>query len=354
MISAVLVSYRSAELAFRAAASFREDARRAGLEAEVVAVVNSGDPGEVRRLEGACERVVAPGENLGYAGGLNAGIAVSRGDLLVLSNPDVTFLPGSVAALTEAVRGRGPVLAGPAFFWDDGATLLLPSPEMPGPAEALRRVLARDAARGARPFRRAVRKALALEALVRSGAAAAAEALSGAVMVVARETVARLGPLDEGYRLYYEENDWQRRLLRLGGSLVVAGGARVVHRFAQSSRSEPRAEAWFRDSERRYFETHFGDAGRRALALDAARAPAPPAPPPAAERLSWEPGRNVLVAVSPVAWFRPFAVARPPVGAASFALPGEVASGHAGTPWYVRAFDEGTLETVAEARLAGD
>ena len=351
MISLVLVSYRSTALAERAAASFRDEARRAGEEAEVVAVVNSGDPDEARRLGAVCERVVAPGGNLGYAGGLNAGVRAARGDLLLLSNPDVHFLPGSVSGLARAARSGGPTLAGPALFWDDAATLLLPPAEMPAPAEVVRRVLARDPVREGRSFRRAARKALALEEAVRNGAAAPAEALSGAVMAATRETFLRVGPLDERYRLYYEENDWQRRLLALGGRLLVSGEAHVVHRWAQSSRREPRSEEWFRASERRYFESHFGEAGRKALALDASNPPAWPASLPESPAVSWEAGRGVLVALSPVPWFRPFVVTRPPRGAGAYALPAEVAAGHAGTAWYARAFDVATFETVAEARL---
>ena len=350
MISLVLVSYRSAPLAERAAATFREDARAAGEPAEVVAVVNSGDPDEACLLAATCDRVVDPGTNLGYAGGLNAGIAAARGDLLVLSNPDVAFLPGSVGALAAAARRGVDVIAGPAFFWDDAATLLLPPMEMPSPVEVLRRVLSRDETRGGRAFRRAARRALVLEGAVRRGEEVAADSLSGAVMVATRSTVGRLGPLDERYRLYYEENDWQRRLLARGGRLVAAGGARVVHRYAQSSRREPRADGWFRESERLYFETHFGAAGRRVLDRTAERtAVSPPLPAPASA-LEWA-GRSVLVAVSPVPWFRPFILARPAAGASSFVLPAEIAGAHAGTPWFARAFDAATFATLSEARL---
>src|SRR5512144_1231277 len=99
MISAVFVSYRSAELAARAIATFRDDARRAGREAEVVVVVNSGDPEERDALESHADAVLFPPRNLGYAGGLNAGIAASRGETLFLANPDLEFAKGSVAAL---------------------------------------------------------------------------------------------------------------------------------------------------------------------------------------------------------------------------------------------------------------
>jgi len=352
VISAVFVSYHSAPLALRAVASFREDARRGGLAAEAVCVVNSGDAEEARALREVADRVVVPAGNAGYAGGLNAGIAVAGGDTLILANPDVEFLPGAVAALDEAARAGGAAMAGPVLYLDGDATILHPPAEEPGPAEVSRRVLARDRARGARVFRRSARRALSLEALARSGGAGEAEALSGALMAVTRETAGRLGPLDERYTLYHEENDWQRRLRAAGGRLVVAGGARVVHRYAQSSRREPRAEVWFRQTERLFFESHFGERGLRALARDREARP-PLAPEPrASRRLAWEAGGEALVALSPVPWFRPFALFRPAPGPGTFGLPADVARAHEGAVWYARAFDAATFEPLSEARLA--
>ena len=350
MISAVLVSYRSAALAGRAIASLRADAERSGLALEAVAVVNSGEAEEARLLEGVADRVLLPGGNLGYAGGLNAGVAEARGDLLLLANPDLVFLPGSLPALAAALAADALAVAGPALFWDEAARLLLPPVEEPRPAELLRRALAERPGGRERLFRREVRRALAHEALVREGRTAGVRGLSGALMAVSRGTWERVGGLDERYRLYYEENEWQARVRAAGGRLLLAGAARVVHRYAQSSRREPQSEAWFRESERRYFETRFGEAGRRALEI-AAAAVSPGADTPAAPELCWPDGRAALVAVSPFPGFRPFVLLRPDAAESRFALPEEVRSAHAGSTWYARAFDPATLETLGEARL---
>ena len=185
VISAVFVSYRSAPLAARAVDSFRQDAERAGLAPEVVVVVNSGDEGEAAALSRVADRVLLPGENLGYAGGLNAGIAASHGDPVVLAHPDLVFLPGSVAALAGAVARGGLAVAGPALFWDDAATLLLPPVEEPRPAELVRRALALDPARNGLPFRREVRRPLARDAAVFEGRRVEVSGLSGSPMVTA-------------------------------------------------------------------------------------------------------------------------------------------------------------------------
>lgn len=352
MISAVFVSYRSAGLAARAIASFREEARRAGRDAEAVAVVNSEDPAEAAALEPLADSVILPPRNLGYAGGLNAGAAAARGDVLILANPDVVFLPGAVGALLAALEEGGFAVAGPAIYWDEAATFLLPPSEAPHPAALLRRALAGRPGVGERLFRRALRRAVAREEVVRAGRTVEVDALSGALMAVSRETFERAGPLDEAYPLYFEENDWQARVRRAGGRLLLVPQARVVHAWAQSSRTEPRSEGWFRESERRYFETHFGDAGRRALGRCASAPPAAaPAPPPGRPELSWPHGREVLVAVSPSPSFLPVTVARPRDGASSFSLPADVLRGHGGSDWYARAVDGLTFGTVAAAKL---
>jgi hypothetical protein len=157
-------------------------------------------------------------------------------------------------------------------------------------------------------------------------------------MATTRRTLDAVGPFDEGYRLYYEENDWQRRLRLRGGRLLRCGAARVVHRYARSSRTEPLAAGWFGESERRYFETHFGDAGLRALARPAtAEAPAPALLEE--EVLEIPPAVSPAVCVSPLPAFHPFAFARLSRGTGSFRLPRDVSRPLAGETWYLRAVD---------------
>lgn len=353
MISAVFVSYRSAALAKGAIASFREEARRAGLEAETVAVVNSGDPAERDTLVPSADRVLLPDRNLGYAGGLNAGVSAARGGTLLLANPDLVFCAGSVAPLVAAAEGAGLVAAGPSFFADGARSVLLPPTEEARPEELARRALAADPARAPRVFRREARRAAAQAERAAAGTSAEARGLSGALVAASRATLEAVGPFDEEYPLYYEENDWQRRLLLRGGRLVHVGASHVVHLFAQSTRKEPRAAAWFAESEARYFARHFGDRGRRALARLASCAPPGGAPLPSARELAWDDPAPAAVAVSPYPNFRPFGLALVPEGERRWSLPEDIADAHLGETLYARAFARASGATLDEARLAG-
>lgn len=353
MISAVFVSYRSASLAERAIATFRVEARRAGREAEAVAVVNSGDAAERDALSPHADRVLLPPRNLGFAGGLNAGIAAARGGTLVLANPDLLFCEGSVAALADAAEAGGLLAAGPALYADGARSVLLPPAEEARPEELARRALAADPARADRVFRRDARRAAAQAELAAAGGSAGVRGLSGAVVAVTRATLEAVGPFDEAYPLYYEENDWQRRLLLRGGRLVYVGGAHVVHLFAQSTKTEPRAGSWFAESEARYYATHFGEAGKRGLARLAACAPFEARPLPAAEGLAWSDPAPAAVAISPFQHFRPFALALVPTDERRWTPPADLAEAHSGEALFLRAFARATGATLAEVRFAG-
>ncbi len=350
MISAVVVSYRSAPLTARAIALLREDAARTGELLEAVAVVNSQEPDEVRAVSDVADVTIDPGRNLGYAGGLNQGIAAARGDVLFLMNPDVAALPGAVAALAESVRRESLVLAGPATYLDSDAAILIPPFEEPGPLDLARRRLMLEPAAARRVFARRLRRTLRAAAALGRRETLEVSAIPGALMAVSRQTLDAVGPFDEGYRLYYEENDWQRRLRRAGGRLFQVGAARVLHPYGRTTGAESRAAAWFGESERRYFTTHFG--ARGAAALEAlAKAPAGEWPAlPVAARLAWE-GQALGVALSPLRSFAVFAWAPLSRNDRAFAPPESLRPLLAETPWHARAVADAAGRTLAEVTL---
>ncbi|MCW2779212.1 MAG: glycosyl transferase family 2, partial [Frankiales bacterium] len=76
-----------------------------GVDVDVVLVDNGCTTGAPDRLEGrAGVEVVRPGENLGFAGGCNAGAALARGELLALVNADALVAPEALARLGEVAR----------------------------------------------------------------------------------------------------------------------------------------------------------------------------------------------------------------------------------------------------------
>lgn len=254
-LAVILVHYHTPGLAAAAVEALRADLAAAGLAAEWLLVDNGSDAAERSRLESLGVRRIDPGTNLGYAGGVNLGMSSCKAEAVVLMNPDVLVLPGCVPALLGRLQA-GAAVAGPAFFWDRGRRLLLPPGEARGRREALLAVLAgrdeRWAARARRHWRRHARRHW------ESRAPLASHALSGGLLAIQRSAWERVGPFDEGFKLFFEETDWLLRAGRGGLRSEYVPAAEAVHLYHQSAAAEPRAGQWFEESAQRFRRLHYG------------------------------------------------------------------------------------------------
>ncbi len=218
-VSAVIVAYRSSDHLPALLASLE------GVD-EVVVVDHSEDAAEAAALDRlGIDRLVIQA-NRGYGAGLNRGVRESTGDLLLLLNPDVALLPGAAAALLGALADPGVAAAGPLLQWDAVGRWLLPhSPPLGW----------RDELRAALSPRAATRAYLAHELrLWTASAPVVTPVIGGAVMATTRDTFVASGGFDERFFLFFEENDWCRRLNAAGKRILVVPSARVVHPYGRS------------------------------------------------------------------------------------------------------------------------
>ena len=234
-LALVIVNYRTGDALARLVASLQK--ARPPIS-EIVVVNNSGES-----LEAAVAgspwpvRILAPGQNVGYARGVNAGIrAVADGDVLVL-NPDIQVLPGAIETLIAAAAAHpGAGILAPRLENPDGTlqlsarrfynwkTLLLR--RMPlGPFTARSRTL-RDHVMADWDHSDDRR----------------VDWVIGAAMWVRRRAMRDVGLMDERYFLYFEDVDWCQRMGRHGWEVRYVPTARMVHDYARSSaRLEPRS-----------------------------------------------------------------------------------------------------------------
>jgi GT2 family glycosyltransferase len=358
-LAVVIVHYHTPRLAAAAVAALERDLAAgaegtAGLEVEWLLVDNGSDEAGRELLARLPVRLLEPGRNLGYAGGVNLGMASSRAELVLLMNPDVLVLPGCAGRLLDCLRA-GAAAAGPRFYWDSGRRLLLP----PGEARSRRGELlswlaaTRDGAWSQMARRRSRRHC---RRHWQATAPLPSHALSGSLLAVTRAAWERVGGFDEGFQLYFEETDWLLRLRRAGLPARFVPAAEAVHLHGRSAALEPRAAEWFEASARRFRRRHYGAwfawgldrlgraaARRRPLPRDLAgsRAPAalPALPASGLDLGAWP--RPLWVEVSPNPTGFPAAAERLEGGAAegSWTLPAEVAARLEGT-WWVALSDE--------------
>jgi GT2 family glycosyltransferase len=242
-----------------------------------VLIVANGD------VDGACGRVVSrwggevevlrPSANLGFAGGVNAGVAhllkaytasARRLDAVALVNQDCLVDPDALAALVAALDDPGVGIVGAHLLEPDGRTLQHAGGVIH--ANGLTDHIGRgevwygsdgtaDDAPGPPASDRAV------------------DYVTGALCAFRPEFWRRYGPLDAGYfPAYFEEVDFCLKLRRAGYRVVCDPAARAVHvEAATTGRGSQLHRALYHRSRMRFVARHLL---RRATVAPALRAEA--------------------------------------------------------------------------------
>ncbi len=350
-LSIVLVHYHTPVLAADAVEALRKSVVAAGLDPEAEVewlLVDNGSDDEGRALlESLPVRRIDPGTNLGYAGGVNLGVARSRAGRIVLMNPDVLVLPGCVAALMEALD-TGAAVAGPQSFWDRGRRLLLPPAEPRSRRDEIASLLAGRGPRAAERARRRWRRHARRHWQARQPRPSST--LSGRQLALPRAVRDRVGPFDAGYPLFFEETDWLLRVRRHGLPAWYVPAAEAVHLHGRSAVAEPRSRQWFEESARRFREHWYGVWFAGLLETLDHRLPRKPDPRP--ESLDLAGFRHpVWIEISPNPAGFPAAAERleAPVPG-GWRLPDEVLERIAGSEWAVQVVDDGGRE-LARSRM---
>src|SRR5262245_45243264 len=190
---------------------------------EVLLVDNASHPGSLEGAEAGHPgvRLLRLERNLGFAGGMNRGIAAARGEMVLLLNFDVELDPGCVGELAK-VLGQDERIAGVAaktgfvhdrHLIDNVGTLI-------------------DRAGAA--FNMGIGQ-------LDVGQYDVSERVFGACVAAALFRKAAfgedaVGPLDESYFMYYEDVDWCYRANMLGWHFRTAPQAVVAHVHSASVR----------------------------------------------------------------------------------------------------------------------
>ena len=231
-VSAIVVSYNTGEVLFECLAALVRDPAL-----HEIVLVNNGNPIEIfERVEDAYGRgnrvkIVGGGVNRGFAAGVNLGAAQAQGDWLLIINPDAVLQTGAVEALQAALAGAAdPAIAGGKIFGLDGK-------EQRGGRR--RRLTMRSAAatflglgwlKAVNPGFVNINRNDEMEPT----GPVPMDAVSGALMLISRDSFERLGGFDEGYFLHVEDLDICRRAEAEGGTVIYTPLASALHHGATS------------------------------------------------------------------------------------------------------------------------
>lgn len=100
-ISVVIVAYRQREALVEALHAVQEACAQLPQDSELI-VVDNGSLAELVREQAPHARVIEPGENVGFAGGVQRALAQARGEWVALVNDDATIERDSLRLLLAA------------------------------------------------------------------------------------------------------------------------------------------------------------------------------------------------------------------------------------------------------------
>lgn len=152
--------------------------------------------------------------NLGFVEGNLLGLRQARGEWIALLNNDTIADPGWLEALLAAAAPADVAGAtGKVYALEDPSAVAFTLPLL-NPLTGRARWTNADFP------------------------ASDAHYLAGNNLVVKRQVLDEIGPLDADYRAYYEETDWCARMIRAGYRLVYTPDAAIKHKQLGSTRPE--------------------------------------------------------------------------------------------------------------------
>ena len=249
-LSIVIVSYNARADLENCLASLATGAPRT--PHEILVVDNASTDGSAAAVRDGWPgvRLIALERNCGFAGGNNAGIRASSGQLVLLLNSDTIVPSGTIDTLIERLQAH-PIaaVAGPRLVGADGRAELSFGPMISPLGELRQKAIVALHARRVAPISRWVERATRRERYV--------DWVSGAALLVYRRDAEAVGLLDERYFLYTEDVDFCAAIRASGRRVLFAPAAQITHVRGRSRASAPAAmNAAYRRSQVAFYEKH--------------------------------------------------------------------------------------------------
>ena len=259
----VIIVHHHATASVRdAVAALRSDAGGSNIDLNIVLADNGSTAEERALLQSLDVDYFDSGTNAGYAGAANIAFPRTRSDVILLMNEDVLVLPGCLRELHTTLRS-GASVAGPQFYWDLDCRFLLPCTEERTRRNELAQVAGRQSPVNLKRARERWREHARRH--WRSRDPLPTTSLSGALLAFRRETWTAVGPFDEEFRLYFEENDWLLRVARAGLRCLYVPSARAIHLHNPGQGQAPERLRWEAESFRRFGNRYYGERFMRRL-----------------------------------------------------------------------------------------
>lgn len=260
-----IINYKTADLTMAALQSVRDDI--SGRDMSVVVIDNASNDGSAEKIEAWLAeagdprfKLVRSDVNGGFSAGHNLGFATDpEADYYLVLNSDALIRPGFFDAILEAAEANPAYgLFMPQLEFEDGTPQVSCFRFHSIVSEFLRGIATGPVTRMLKGYVVADPEPLAPHDI--GWASFACVLLSG-------KMVRDIGPMDDGYFLYFEDTEYSLRASRAGWKVLFVPGAHVVHLCGGSgpvtelTDQKKRLPAYFWRSRTRYFRQAYGPFG---------------------------------------------------------------------------------------------
>jgi N-acetylglucosaminyl-diphospho-decaprenol L-rhamnosyltransferase len=250
-LDVIVVAYHSGAVLDDALAELSRFSARS----QIIVVDNSPDDRSAADAAAgfSAARVLSEPENVGFAAAVNHAFALASADVVLLANPDIRTLAGSVDDVLR-IFATNPAAGAVAVRLLDGDGRLQHCRrrfrrfDLFAPALGLGRL----PSGWARRFGNTMSEWDHSEERV-------VELATGALLFIRRAAFQDVGPFDEQFFMYWEETDWLERARAKGWQLIYTPAVGAVHAVRGSSGSpDARHSVLLLESTYKYVQKHFG------------------------------------------------------------------------------------------------
>lgn len=232
-LSVVVVSWNTRALLSKCLTTLKSELDSLGpnFQSEVFLIDNNSADGsaEMAAAEHPWVNLTANKENLGFARANNQAFRVAKGRLVLLLNPDTEVQPGAIAVLIDFIDSHpDAAIVAPQLLNSDGSvqrscrefpTFMGMVYELIGLSKMF-------------PDNQTFGRYKMLD--FNHDTERQVDQPEGACLLVRRSVMDKVGLLDEGFFMLFEEVDWCYRIIEAGYQIWFTPRAQVIHHYGQS------------------------------------------------------------------------------------------------------------------------
>lgn len=170
-------------------------------------------------------------KNLGYSKIVNTGLKQAKGEYVLILNADIVVLDNAISELLKFIQENPEIGILAPQLLDFTGNIQISCFSKP----TMSAILARRT-----PFKKTKQGRLALNKFLINDwdrkSTKSVDWVQGSAMMIRKETVDKIGLLDERFFMYFEDADWCKRFWEVGYKVVYYPKAQMAHYYHRSSK----------------------------------------------------------------------------------------------------------------------